>query len=67
VEQAVYEEMERLQKEPVPAEELQKVKNRPRPTPTAAWPRDLGRHPAHGLRRLGDWTYINTWPTGPTR
>jgi len=63
VEQAVYEEVERLQKEPVPAEELQKVKNQAK---------------ANAFRRLaspmsitiqllvyegrGDWRYINTSP-----
>jgi len=63
VEQAVYEEIERLQKEPVPASELQKVKNQAK---------------ANAFRRLaspmsiviqllfydgrGDWRYINTYP-----
>ncbi len=61
VEAAVYEEIETLQKEPVPAEELQKVKNQAK---------------ANAYRRLsspffidvqlllydglGDWRYINT-------
>jgi predicted Zn-dependent peptidase len=63
VEQAVYEELEKLQKEAVPAEELQKVKNQAK---------------ANAFRRLsspffialqllyydglGDWKYINTSP-----
>ena len=63
VEAAVYEEIARLQKEPVPADELQKVKN---------------QYKANAFRRLsqpvfimvqllayeglGDWKYINTSP-----
>jgi predicted Zn-dependent peptidase len=63
VESAIYEEIEKLQKEPVPAEELQKVKN---------------QYKANAFRRLstpvfimiqllayeglGDWKYINTSP-----
>jgi len=62
VERAVYEEVEKLQREPVPGEELQKVKNQAK---------------ANAYRRLaspfsimvqlmvydalGDWRYINTW------
>jgi predicted Zn-dependent peptidase len=62
VEQAIYEELEKLKKDPVPAEELQKVKNQAK---------------ANAYRRLsspfsiafqlmiydglGDWRYINTY------
>jgi predicted Zn-dependent peptidase len=61
VEQAVYEEMERLQKEPVPAEELQKVKNQAK----ANAYRRLASPISVAIQlmvydALGDWTYINT-------
>ena len=61
VEQAVYEEMDRLQKEPVPAEELQKVKNQAK----ANAYRRLASPISVAIQlmvydALGDWTYINT-------
>ena len=61
VEQAVYEEMERLQKEPVPAEELQKVKNQAK----ANAYRRLASPISVAIQlmvydALGDWKYINT-------
>ncbi|MEE8218636.1 MAG: hypothetical protein V3S03_06685, partial [Vicinamibacteria bacterium] len=61
VEAAVYEEIERLQEEPVPALELQKVKNRYK----ANAYRRLASPIGIGLQLLvysglGDWRYINT-------
>jgi predicted Zn-dependent peptidase len=62
-EAAVYEEIERLQKEPVPPEELQKVKNafkansyRRLSSPFAIFIQLLS------YEALGDWRYINTSP-----
>jgi len=61
VEAAVYEEIEKLQKEPVPARELQKVKNRYK----ANAYRRLASPIGIGLQLLvysglGDWGYVNT-------
>jgi len=61
VEAAVYEEIEKLQQEPVPAHELQKVKNRYK----ANAYRRLASPIGIGLQLmvysgLGDWGYINT-------
>ncbi len=61
VEQGVYEEIERLQKEPVAAEELQKVKNQAK----ANAYRRLASPISVAMQlmvydALGDWTYINT-------
>jgi predicted Zn-dependent peptidase len=61
VEAAVYEEIERLQSEPVPPEELQKVKNRYK----AFAYRRLSSPLYIGMQLLmysglGDWRYINT-------
>jgi predicted Zn-dependent peptidase len=61
VESAVYEEIEKLKAEPVPAEELQKVKNRYK----ANAYRRLTSTSGIGLQLmfyagLGDWRYINT-------
>jgi predicted Zn-dependent peptidase len=63
VEAAVYEEIGRLQKEPLPAEELQKVKNqykanafRRLSTPVFVMAQLLA------YEGLGDWRYINTSP-----
>ncbi len=61
VEQAVYEEVERLQKEPVPAEELQKVKNQAKANAF----RRLASPMSIAIQLLvyegrGDWRYINT-------
>jgi len=61
VEQAVYEELERLQKEPVPEEELQKVKNEFK----ANAYRRLASPISVAIQlmvydALGDWKYINT-------
>ncbi len=63
VEQAVYEEIERLQKEPVPAEELQKVKNQAKANAF----RRLASPMSIAIQLLvydgrGDWRYINTSP-----
>jgi predicted Zn-dependent peptidase len=63
VEQAVYEEIERLQKEPVPAEELQKVKNQAKANAF----RRLSSPLSIAIQLLvydgrGDWNYINTSP-----
>jgi predicted Zn-dependent peptidase len=62
VEAAVYEEIARLQKEPVSAEELQKVKNQAK----ANAYRRLSSPSAIQFQLLyyeglGDWTYINTY------
>jgi predicted Zn-dependent peptidase len=62
VEAAVYEEIERLQREPVPAVELQKVKNQAK----ANAYRRLSSPSAIQFQLLyyeglGDWTYINTY------
>jgi predicted Zn-dependent peptidase len=61
VEAAVYEEIEKLQAEPIPAEELQKVKNRYK----AFAYRRLSSPTSIGIQLLlyaglGDWRYINT-------
>jgi len=63
VEQAVYEEIERLQKEPVPASELQKVKNQAK----ANAYRRLASPLSIAIQLMvydgrGDWRYINTSP-----
>ena len=63
VEQAVYEEVERLQKEPVPPEELQKVKNQAKANAF----RRLASPMSIAIQLLvyegrGDWRYINTSP-----
>ena len=63
VEQAVYEEIEKLQKEPVPPEELQKVKNQAK----ANAYRRLASPISVAIQlmvydALGDWKYINTSP-----
>jgi len=63
VEAAVYEEIERLQRDPVPAEELQKVKNAYK----ANAYRRLASPFSIAIRlmnydALGDWRYINTSP-----
>jgi hypothetical protein len=62
VEQAIYEEIEKLKSEPIPAEELQKVKNQAK----ANAYRRLSS-PAYVQLQLmyydgvGDWKYINTY------
>jgi predicted Zn-dependent peptidase len=61
VEAAIYEELERLQAEPIPPEELQKVKNRYK----AFAYRRLSSPTSIGIQLLmyaglGDWRYINT-------
>jgi predicted Zn-dependent peptidase len=61
VETAIYEEIERLQAEPIPPEELQKVKNRYK----AFAYRRLTSPTSIGIQLLmyaglGDWRYINT-------
>ena len=61
VEVAIYEEIEKLQAEPIPAEELQKVKNRYK----AFAYRRLTSPTSIGIQLLmyaglGDWRYINT-------
>ena len=69
VEAAVYEEIERLQKEPVPAEELQKVKNRLQGQRLPALVQPV-RHrlPAPGLRRPRRLAATSTpGPSWPTR
>ncbi len=63
VEQAVYEEIERLQQEPVPASELQKVKNQAK----ANAYRRLASPLSIAIQLMvydgrGDWRYINTSP-----
>jgi predicted Zn-dependent peptidase len=62
-EQAVYEEIERLQKELVPADELQKVKNQAKANAF----RRLASPISIAIQLLvydgrGDWRYINTYP-----
>jgi predicted Zn-dependent peptidase len=62
-EQAVYEEVERLQKELVPADELQKVKNQAKANAF----RRLASPLSIAIQLLvydgrGDWRYINTYP-----
>lgn len=61
VEAAIYEELERLQAEPIPDEELQKVKNRYK----AYAYRRLSSPTSIGIQLLmyaglGDWRYLNT-------
>ena len=61
VEAAIYEELEKLQTEPIPDEELQKVKNRYK----AFAYRRLSSPTSIGIQLLmyaglGDWRYINT-------
>jgi len=65
VEQALYDEIERLKNEPVPAEELQKVKNQAK----ANAYRRLSSPFSIALQLLyydglGDWRYINTYADG---
>ena len=65
VETAIYEEIGRLQAEPIPAEELQKVKNRYK----AFAYRRLSSPSLIGIQLLtydglGDWRYINTSADG---
>jgi len=65
VEAAIYEEIGRLQAEPIPAEELQKVKNRYK----AFAYRRLSSPSSIGIQLLvydglGDWRYINTSADG---
>jgi len=61
VEAAVYEEIERLQTDPVPPEELQKVKNRYKAFAyrRLASPFSIGMQLLN-YAGLGDWRYINT-------
>jgi predicted Zn-dependent peptidase len=62
VEAAVYEEIERLQKEPVPQAELQKVKNQAKANAyrRLASPQSIQFQLIY-YQGLGDWTYINTY------
>jgi predicted Zn-dependent peptidase len=62
VEAAVYEEIERLQREPVPPEELQKVKNQAKANAyrRIASPQSIQFQLIY-YQGLGDWTYINTY------
>jgi len=65
VEQALYEELDKLKNEPVPAEELQKVKNQAK----ANAYRRLSSPFSIALQLLyydglGDWRYINTYADG---
>jgi predicted Zn-dependent peptidase len=62
-EAAVYEEIEKLQKEPVPAEELQKVKNAYKANSYRRLSSPLGiLLQLVSYDALGDWRYINTSP-----
>ena len=62
VEAAVYEEIEKLQKEPVPAEELQKVKNQDKANAFRRLSSPFFDHvPAPGLRRARRLEDINTY------
>jgi len=65
VEQALYDELDRLKNEPVPAEELQKVKNQAK----ANAYRRLSSPFSIAIQLLlydglGDWRYINTYADG---
>jgi predicted Zn-dependent peptidase len=61
VEAAVYEELDKLRQEPVPAEELQKVKNRNRANAFRRLISTSGiGFQLMAYAGLGDWRYINT-------
>jgi len=62
VEQALYEEIERLKNEPVPTEELQKVKNQAKANAYRRLSSPLFiMYQLMSFDGLGDWKYINTY------
>ncbi len=63
VEGAVYEEIEKLQREPVPAEELQKVKNQAKANAFRRLSSPIGiMFQLMQYEGMGDWKRINTHP-----